>query len=317
MAALARRIDRLFHCGLALFLATLAVLSVLSLPDAAEAQRGRGRARIERQLEAEEGDVAREHFFAGVTLYESGDREGALEEFRASFEARAEPVVAYNIAQVLRESRAYEEAIDWYGRYLALGGESITRQRRREVALMVRRLDRLLVPVSITVVPEGAELRVDSRLVGQAPFAEPVRLSRGTRHFVLSAAGHRPLEVDVRIAGRRPIVLEYALEVEETESTLVLTADPPTAVLLVDGVEVGEGEAQAAVESGGHVIEARVEGYSPYRTAVSVAERQELELHLALSRHEEPWETWWFWTIFGVVIAGAAAGITAGVLASQ
>ncbi|MCB9599411.1 MAG: PEGA domain-containing protein [Sandaracinus sp.] len=289
--------------GLALVLAVFVVSE-------SHAQRRRSTRNLQRPdfVGIEEGDAAREHFFAGVELYAGGDREGAVEQFVASFELRHEPVVAYNLGQVLKELRRYEEAVHWYQHFLVMTEHSegrATVRKRRRVASLVRRLQRALVPLTLEVDPEGAEIRLDQRRIGTAPLSAPLLVSPGERTLTVTAEGFDPLEQHVHVRAREPSSLQLTLQ--PTRATLRVTTNLPTATIAVDGVPVGAGDVQQRVEQGSYVVEVAEPGYQPRRTAVQVAD--DTTLHLDLE--PEPlraYQKWWVWTLVGVVVVGAATG---------
>lgn len=295
---------------------TLVFATALVFAATTEAQRRRSTRALQQPefVDVEADDPAREHFFAGVELYAGGDREGAVEQFVASFELRHEPVVAYNLGQVLKELRRYEEAVFWYRRYLAMTEHSEVRatvRKRRVVTSLVRRLQRALVELTIEVLPEGAEVRLDDRRVGTAPLEGPLLVSPGERTLRLSAEGYDTLEERLQVRAREPLTLQFSLL--PTRSTLRVTTNLPTATIAVDGVPVGAGEVAQAVEQGSYVVEVNEPGYQPRRTAVQVAD--DTTLHLELQ--PEPlraYQKWWVWTIVGVVVVGAAAGTTVAIV---
>jgi hypothetical protein len=294
----------------------LAVTSVVAVLAPVEAQRRRSTRSLQQPefTDVEADDPAREHFFAGVELYAGGDREGAVEQFVASFELRHEPVVAYNLGQVLKELRRYEEAVFWYQRYLTMTEHSDVRatvRKRRVVTSLVRRLRRALVEVTIEVLPEGAEVRLDDRRVGTAPLEGPLLVSPGERTLRLSAEGYDTLEERLQVRAREPLTLEFSLL--PTRSTLRVTTNLPTATIAVDGVPVGAGEVAQAVEQGSYVVEVNEPGYRPRRTAVQVADDTTLHLELQPERRRA-YQKWWVWTIVGVVVVGAAAGTTVAIV---
>jgi hypothetical protein len=115
------------------------------------------------------------------------------------------------------------------------------------------------------------------------------------------------------VVGRERRRVELRLAAIDTAATLRLDVSPPAARMLVDGLDVGAGATERRLPSGGHVVEARLEGHRPYLASVELAERQSLDLHLQLEpeRGREVTEEWWFWTTIGVVVAG---GVVAGVV---
>src|SRR5882672_9504493 len=56
--------------------------------------------------------IAREHFNAGIKLYDKGDFEGALVEFRAAEASRPSPAIVVNIALCQRQLGRNAEAIE-------------------------------------------------------------------------------------------------------------------------------------------------------------------------------------------------------------
>ncbi|MBX3246259.1 MAG: PEGA domain-containing protein [Myxococcales bacterium] len=298
-----------------LLAALVVTLVVATIADTADAQRRRRSTRSLVQpsfAQVDEDDPGRDHFLAGVDLYRNDDRDGAVEEFIASFDARPEPVVAYNLGQVLRELRRYEEAVVWYRRFLELGEGRAA--RRRQVATVVRRLERILVPLSLDVRPDQAEVRIDGRVVGRAPFEAPVLVGPGERRLTITAEGFVPIEDMVLVRARQPVELAFSLV--PTTSRLRVTADPPSATILIDGVPVGEGEAQRTVEQGRYVVEVVRPGYERRMAPIEVAD--DVELHLTLDPEpKRAWQKWWVWTIIAVAVVGLAVGTTAIVLAAS
>lgn len=299
-----------------LVVAALVVGTVFSVLAPVEAQRRRSTRALQQPefTDVDADDPAREHFFAGVELYAGGDREGAVEQFVASFELRHEPVVAYNLGQVLKELRRYEEAVFWYGRFLTMTEHSevrATMRKRRVVTALVRRLRRALVELAIEVLPEGTSIVLDERLVGTAPLDAPLLVSPGERVLRLSAEGYDTLEERLQVRAREPISLQFSLL--PTRSTLRVTTNLPNATIAVDGVQLGAGDVAHTVEQGRYVVEVNEPGYQPRRTAVEVAD--DTTLHLELERQPlRAYQKWWVWTLVGVVVVGAAAGTTVAIV---
>jgi len=282
-------------------------LAVLASPAAAQ----------ESAALAGEGDQAdaRSRFYTGAQLYEEGDYEAALTEFRASYRLQAVPVVQFNVAQTLRALHRYHEAVEAFRRYLDQGGEAIPRERREATERTIRALERRIAPITLVVEPRGASISIDGRRVGDAPLEEPLMLGAGRRAIAITADGHVPLTDEIEVVGREPRTLRIRLARRETAGSLRITSAPERAAIRVDGLEVGTAPIERRVPSGGHVIEAHLPGFETYRTSVELAERQALPLNVVLEEDTGPGLTgqWWFWAGVSALAVGAAIAIVVAV----
>lgn len=255
---------------------------------------------------------ARERFMAGAELFDEERFDAAAVEFERSFALRPVPVVLFNLAQCYRRLLRHDDAIEAFRRYLALGGASIAADRRRGVEQEIATIEAQTGAVALDVSPAGARVSIDGRPAGAAPLPE-LRLAEGHRALRIEAEGHVTIEDELVVVGRERRRVEVRLAALDTAATLRLDVTPPEARMMIDGLDVGSGTTERRVPSGGHVVEARLEGHRPYLASVELAERQELALHLQLEveRAREVTEEWWFWTTIGVVVAG---GVVAGVV---
>lgn len=255
---------------------------------------------------------ARERFMAGAELFDEERFDAAAVEFERSFALRPVPVVLFNLAQCYRRLLRHDDAIEAFRRYLALGGASIAADRRRGVEQEIAAIEAQTGAVALDVSPAGARVSIDGRPAGAAPLPE-LRLAEGHRALRIEAEGYVTIEDELVVVGREGRRVEVRLAALDTAATLRLDVTPPAARMMIDGLDVGSGTTERRVPSGGHVIEARLEGHRPYLASVELAERQELALHLQLEveRAREVTEEWWFWTTIGVVVAG---GVVAGVV---
>jgi len=293
----------------------LVFLLVFVTPCIASAQRSSDRSvRVEPSVAtAPDPSVeARARFMAGAEHFDAERFDAAAAEFERSFALREVPVVLFNLAQCYRRLLRNDDAIDAFRRYLAIGGASVAPERRRGVEQEIAALEAQTGTVTLEIREPGARVSVDGRPVGTAPIA-PLRLASGHRALRIEADGFVTVEDELVVVGRETRRVEVRLARVESAATLRLDVVPSEAVMFVDGLDVGSDRTERRVTSGGHVIEARLDGYVPYLASVELADRQSLELHLRLetTRSPEITEQWWFWTTLGVVIAG---GVVAGVL---
>jgi len=185
------------------------VLGALAAPQAAQAG---------------EKEEARKHYDRALELADDGQPEGAIVEFRRSYDLTHHFAVLYNIGQVYVSLARPVEAVDAYERYLADGGEKIAAARRADVEKEIARQKARIATLEIRGLPEGAVVRLDGKEIAKAPIAAPVRVGVGTHAIAASAEGYEPAETEVTVAGEDRRVVELALAKHAVETP------PPTPV---------------------------------------------------------------------------------------
>ncbi len=206
-------------------------------------------------VQAGDKEEARKHFDRALELADDGQPEGAIVEFRRSYDLTHHFAVLYNIGQVFVSLAKPVEAVDAYERYLADGGKKIPAARRTEVAQEIARQKARIATLDIRSLPEGALVRLDGKEIGKAPIAVPVRVGVGTHAIAASAEGYDPAEKEVTVAGedRRVVELVLAKHVVETPPppvAPVVQTPPPVAPVAppVVAPTVSEPVVSAAVE---------------------------------------------------------------------
>ena len=185
------------------------VLGALAAPQAAQAG---------------EKEEARKHYDRALELADDGQPEGAIVEFRRSYDLTHHFAVLYNIGQVYVSLARPVEAVDAYERYLADGGKKIPAARRAEVEQEIARQKARIATLEIRGLPEGAVVRLDGKEIAKAPITAPVRVGVGTHTIAASADGYDPAEKEVTVAGEDRRVVELAL------AKHVVETPPPTPV---------------------------------------------------------------------------------------
>jgi hypothetical protein len=101
------------------------------------------------------------------------------------------------------------------------------------------------------------------------------------------------------------------MELGEAEGSglLVVTSLVAGAQVIIDGVRAGIVPVERRVSSGGHQVEVRSEGYSPFRSEVTVSpgQRRLVSIELEPETSGGVFTTWWFWTFAGAAVAGGVA----------
>jgi tetratricopeptide (TPR) repeat protein len=173
---------------------------------------------------------ARTRFQRGIELYEEGDMDAALVELRRAYEIAPSYKLLFNIGQVQLQKSDYASALDSFERYLAGGGDKISKKRRSELEPLVQKLRQRVAEVTVTVDVAGAEVLVDDLPRGTAPLSEPLVVNAGRRKISAQAPGRTPAVKQIEAAGAERLTVALELLPETVDA-------PPPAVAPLAPVE--------------------------------------------------------------------------------
>src|SRR3954464_13889314 len=114
-------------------------------------------------------EEAKRHFAQGIALYNDGNFNAALAEFEAAYKIRQAPSVLYNIGLSQKSLFHYNEAISSLQEYLSKE-KKMTKDQQKAVNQLISEMKALLAEVTINVIPDGATIKVDDRVIGQSPM---------------------------------------------------------------------------------------------------------------------------------------------------
>lgn len=207
------------------FVVACATLSALSLGAGTVAASPGGNTAAEEPKAA-----AKARFERAVRLFEDGNYEAALVEFRTSIGDYPTRTAAVNITICFRKLGRYDEekdALDELER-------SFPTTKRSEIESLARAraevADRLGT-VAFSNLPAGTLITIDGRERGETPLAAPIAVSAGIRTLRATKRGFRPFERRIDVPARKDVVVAASLEAEPTTPVLVTTVAPtrPTA----------------------------------------------------------------------------------------
>jgi hypothetical protein len=165
---------------------------------------------------------------------------------------------------------------------------------------------------------DGAEFVIDegarTAIRGTTPVRGPVRLRPGTHTIRVSREGYLPFSEVFDIAAGQSTEVEADLVLYS--GTLKVLATPEGVEVQIDGGAVARAPVEARVSIGDHVVRLSRPGYVEEVRRVAVRTGQATELAVRMVAEAEAakaasktvfWKQWWFWTVIGVVAAGAVA----------
>jgi hypothetical protein len=262
-------------------------------------------------------------FDQGVALTQEERWTEALDAFRASRALVERPSTLFNIATTLQRLGRNRDAIDAVDAFVAAAdpvrdGAQIDQARALRVALRES-----LAEVTVHLRPGTAEVFVDAR---PAPAREgetdarTVELDPGEHVIEARSPGFTSTSLSVTLAPGERSDRELALErIPSTPAELSVHASRSDATIVVDEEPVGAGEAELQLAAGTHVVRVEAPEHRTFQQLVVLGPAERLTVEAPLERvsggsiTDEPA----FWIVGGVLLAGIAAGVTAGVIVAS
>lgn len=170
----------------------------------------------------------------------------------------------------------------------------------------------------------GADILIDEKKVATVPFEEPLPVEPGKHTVVLVKRGFSRFELELDV--KKGKTLEVEADLIASDGILrVLTTNVDGAIVQVDKNVIGKTPFDGLVPAGQHMLRVSKEGYRDSVRKLDVLAGEPIDLVFELDKlaatavavTDGPtvsssgpafYETWWFWTITGVVVAGAAVG---------
>jgi hypothetical protein len=225
---------------------------------------------------------ARRHFKAGTKLYRDGNYGGALAEFEEAYRLKPGPGSLQNVALSQKGLFRYFEAAESLELLLTRHGAELSDGEQRAVADALSELRGLVVTVRVRVLPAGARVVMDGRVLSEQELAAPLVLNVGEHTFSADAAGYAPEKRVLRLAGgQRDVPVELTLRC--TSGFVHVTSNDPTANIAIDGLPKARRVFTGPVEPGTeHLLQVYREGVETYEQTFEVGLCETLRLHAEL-----------------------------------
>ncbi len=142
--------------------------------------------------------------------------------------------------------------------------------------------------LAIESVPAGAQVFIDGKQVGVAPWLGP--LEAGRHQVVLKKQGRREVASDFEMPSGRDLSMRLELPAPTSSNAprVVVTSKPDGATVLVDGVEVGQTPWAGAVKAGKRKLTVQMAGFVSEEREVNAAQNREMEVSFALGHVAGP-----------------------------
>ena len=224
---------------------------------------------------------AKRHFLQAVALYNDGNFDAALAEFLAAYRTKPQGFILYNIGLTYKSLFLYNDSIRTLEQYLR-EETKLAPERRAEVEQVLREMQALLAKVELSILPDGANVKVDGRTIGKAPIGQYL-LAAGRHVLEVTADGYTPQTKEVMVTAGAPMALTITLAVIPKTGRIRIKVEPPGASLKVDG-RIYPSPVDLELSLGGHTFEAWATGYSVHREELIVAPGLTRDVSVGLRR---------------------------------
>jgi hypothetical protein len=256
---------------------------------------------------------ARQHYQSGVSLFESGNKEQALVEFKLANEMAPKKENVFMIAQCEYHLGKLVDARAHYRTYLAEESQGELADLAR---LRIEAINRRPGVFAINTVPDDVDVRIEGEgkaITGQAPNEFPV--PHGRYRVTVSKANFakETREVAIEVAETKPLFFKL----EPIPAHLTVRTSPSGAALFVRGNRAQNPYVQD-VPPGVYEIYAEAPYYEPMRETIvlGAGEDRQVDLPLAYVQRSGRPELIGFYTGIGAV-GGGFAVLTQGNPTSQ
>jgi hypothetical protein len=255
----------------------------------------------------------------------------ALAAFERSQALKQHAITSFNIGACERALGRYTRARTAFHRALHEEQEQpgqLAPSLLEDSAAFLAQIGQLLVEAEVEVAPAGSTLTVDGRplaveqltdgtthhVTGLSPPGPGLATPTGRFRLLLDPGNHvltlrRKGFTDVVArrsftAGERPTLL---LQMEQMPASLHIAANVPSALVKVNGEDVGPVPVSLLRPSGVHEVVVRKPGYVPYSARVTASPGEDLNLNARLVLETQALTSkWWFWVGSAAVLAGGA-----------
>jgi hypothetical protein len=172
---------------------------------------------------------ARKHFKQAVALFDQRRFGDALAEFERSYAMYSAYGTLYNIGQVRVALGHPVEAVRAFEKYLVQGGASIPAAQRAQVEAELKAQKKRIGKVVLEAKPDGAEVRVDGRVVGKSPLTRPIQVAAGPHLIEVMLDGYRSQRRKVEVVGQGRVQLQLELRSLSPAAPAPALAPPPAA----------------------------------------------------------------------------------------
>lgn len=232
--------------------------------------------------------------------------EEALAKYREAYAIGETPALLYNMGRALEALSRYPEALEMMKAFDA----KATPELRAKVPNLQKLIEDIANRTCLLTIEatKGATIKMGDVVLGKAPLAE-VRVNAGKAvKLEATLEGHELEQRQIDLPGGGKAKVDFKMIPKDKTGILAIDSPVKGATVVVDDLPAKQVPTEVRVAAGTHTVKLTATGYRDNIVDVEVAVGQRKQV--LIEPGEPPvYERWWFWTITGLVVAGAAAGI--------
>ena len=172
----------------------------------------------------------------------------------------------------------------------------------------------------------GAEIRLNGDVVAKVPYEEDISVEPGVYQLQMFLRGYMRHDESVTVTSGK--VTEVEVDLIAVEGVVLIeTGEVMDAIVEVDGQIIGSTPFDGQISAGAHTLRIYKTGYldTLREIRVQAGKRYVLDFELVADVPVAPvpvaiapapgpdfYQTWWFWTLTSVAVAGTVTGVAIG-----
>jgi len=239
----------------------------------------------------------------------------AFDAYNQAYAVSHDPRFLYNMGRALGALGRYPAAVKQLERFRRLAPADL-KARVPQLDQLIADFEKHVSTVAIRCNVVGARVLLRQREVGNTPL-EDQEVDAGPATIEVDADGYEPMRKQVELPGGGTVEVAFDLVKATPTGILAIRSTPPATSVLVDGRGLGGTPLETSLLPGSHALLLSRDGYRDLATHAVVERGVRRELDFHLEKTPSVLTRWWFWTIVGVVVAGAVAGTVTAVTCAQ
>lgn len=253
-------------------------------------------------------DQAAELKRKGDGLFMQRDFVGALQAYDEAYALSPNPALLYNRGRALQSLARFPEALEALQKFSEQAGEDL-KAKVAGLGDLMADIASKVATVDVTCNVPGGRVLLGGRELGVTPLGT-LRVNAGKTTIEVLAEGYFPYRKEIDLPGGAKTPLEVVLLSRDKLGYLVVSSHVAGSRVAVDDKSIGVAPAEVGLPPGTHPIVVSHEGMSDAATQVFIHAGERRELVVDPMKTRPLTQKWWFWTIVGAAVVGAASVAT-------
>ncbi len=231
----------------------------------------------------EDKETARDLFFRGIHLVETGAYDEALSAFQTSYRLHPKATVLVNIAMCHQALSHFAQALAYFNQYLATADAQLPVNEKKTAAVVqsVEKISDRVGHISIEDFSQGTSIEVDNVALPSDASNREITVDPGRHIITARKDGYMPRRLEVIVVSGTTAGIHLALQPVEISLTIDCRGVP--AAVFIDDAPAGECPLSTRRPPGKYRLRVESEGRLPWHREVTLRARTPRRFDVALS----------------------------------